>query len=531
VSCESTEGDSIKLSTRLRCDRDAAAVDGPLDAAAVDDPPCPPSRDADEGKRSFQSRSQFPRMSDGDDEPAEDADAGDVNAEEPEDATGEDADAENGDAEAEAVEETDSEAEDAEAEETDVTPAATPESLNERLDAVESDLEEAETEADLDAVEAELDAVAADVEAADLPEPDEDEEDAENPREDLEARIETLREDLEEARGPYAEDVIAEIESAQSTLTETRWTAQGEDEIQDVVASFLDDAGEVLDEEFAGGEGDTEDLAADLDPVAGAVDDAGLDPDDDEESIAALLEATDALQSGLDDAQEWDDLEVREQLEAEGFYDVLGHYKDYPVEWSALKEHEQRGNVEMILLAFEKLDSDFMEEHCMEALTRMNDQRAFEKMHELAGRRDKPAIRALGKMAAEDAVDTLLEYVDADSDPQLQKVTFKALGEIGDERATQALANKLEMENDTVRPVAARALGLLGDTRAIDPLSTAAAEDDRDEVRAAAAWALRQIGTEAALEAAAEHVDDRSFIVQHEAEQARDRLDAATPTA
>ena len=59
-------------------------------------------------------------------------------------------------------------------------------------------------------------------------------------------------------------------------------------------------------------------------------------------------------------------------------------------------------------------------------------------------------------------------------------------------------------------------------------------DDDSDEVRAAAAWALRQIGTEAALEAAAAHVDDRSFLVQHEAELAADALDdtdAEAPTA
>jgi len=407
----------------------------------------------------------------------------------------------------------------------------TPDSLGDRLDAVEAELDEAETEADLDAVEADLDAVAADIEEADLPAPDEDDEDAEDPREELESRVESLREDLEAARGPYAEDVVEGIESAQATLRETRWTETGREEIQAAVASFLDAAGDALEESFAGGEGDAESLADDLDPVAAAVEDAGLDPDGDADTIAALVEATDDLGSDLEEAEEWDDLSTREQLDAEDFYDVLGHYKDYPVEWSAVKEHEKRGNVEMILLAYEKLQSDFMQENCMDALIRMNDQRAFEKMHELAGRRDRPAIKALGKMAATDAVDTLLEYVDADSDPQLQKVTFKALGEIGDERATQPLANKLAMDNDIVRPVAARALGLLGDTRAIEPLADAVADDDRDEVRAAAAWALRQIGTEEALEAAAAHVDDRSFLVQHEAEQASERLDAATPAA
>ena len=185
----------------------------------------------------------------------------------------------------------------------------------------------------------------------------------------------------------------------------------------------------------------------------------------------------------------------------------------------------------MVLLALESLESEFMEEHCLEALERMGPQEAFEPMHQRAQKRDRPAIRILGKIGDEEAVETLLEYVDADSDPQLQKVTFRALGEIGSEDATQALANKLEMDNDQVRPRAARALGLIGDTRAIEPLADTLESDESDDVRAAAAWALRQIGTESALEAAAEHAGDRSYLVQHEAELAADALGAAVAEA
>jgi HEAT repeat protein len=39
-------------------------------------------------------------------------------------------------------------------------------------------------------------------------------------------------------------------------------------------------------------------------------------------------------------------------------------------------------------------------------------------------------------------------------------------------------------------------------------------------VRASAAWALVQIGTERALEAAAEYTDDRAYIVETEARKA-----------
>ncbi|MFC4356735.1 HEAT repeat domain-containing protein [Halobium salinum] len=402
----------------------------------------------------------------------------------------------------------------------------TQESLQARLEAAEDQLDAADTESDLDEVEASLDAIEADIEEADLPEPDEDDEDADDPQEELETQLSALRDELEDQRGPYAEDVVSEIEDAKSTVEETRWTEQGEREVVEAVESFVGTLNEAFGSSVSVDGESSDAAAAALDESADAVENAALDADEDEETIATLLEATDELSTGVDDAQAFDDLEIREQLAYEGFYDVLGHYKDYPVEWSALKEHEQRGNVEMVLLALDTLGSEFMEEHCMEALIRMGDARAFDAMHQRAQKRDKPAIKALGKMGsgAEDAVETLVEYVDSDKDPGLQKVTFRALGEIGDERATQPLADKLEMDNHIVRPHAARALGLLGDTRAVKPLVDVLENDGDDSARASAAWALRQIGTEDALEAAAEHSDDRSFLVQDEASRANDAL-------
>ena len=441
---------------------------------------------------------------------------------------------------------------------------ATEESLNEYLDEIAERLDGADTEADLDDVDALLDDAEEGVAEADLPEPDEDDEDADDPRGDLEDRIAELRDGVEEARGPYAEDVVDAIEAAASTLGDTEWTAAGRDDAADAVVAFVDAAADAVDDgvdadeidpdtvdtgsadteaadadaaEETGGDR-TDDLVAALDAVAEAVAGAGLDPDDDAETIAALIDAADALEAGLDDAEEWDDLETHEQLRAQGYYDVLGHYKDYPVEWAALKEHEARGNVDMILLALDSLQSDFMERHCLEAFERMGKRGKTEaSVEELLGRaekRDRPSIRILGKMAAEEATETLVEYVSEDSNPQLQKTVFKALGEIGAAEAVQPLANQLDPESDTddlVRPHAARALGLIGDTRAIDPLAGALAEDESDYVRAAAGWALRQIGTHEALEAVAEYGDEHSFIVSTEAEKAERALDEAAPTA
>ena len=412
---------------------------------------------------------------------------------------------------------------------------ATEESLTEYLDEIEAALDDAETEAALDDVDALLDDAEGALAEADLPEPDEGEEDDEDPRAVLEDRIEELRGGVDDARGPYADDVVDAIDAAASAVTDTEWTAEGYGSVADAVEVFVDDATVAVEADVTVGGDDPEDLVDALEALADAVGDAGLDPDGDADTIAELLAASDALDEALDDAEEWDDLETHEQLRAEGYYDVLGHYKDFPVEWAALKEHETRGNVDMILLALDSLTSDFMERHCLEALERMGKRgktdASLEELLGRAGKRDQFAIRILGNMAAEEAVDTLVEYVDEDSNPQLQKATFKTLGEIGASEAVDPLAAKLTMENDEVRPYAARALGLIGDTRAVDPLADALADDESDDVRAAAGWALRQIGTRDALETVAEYADERSYLVQTEAEKARSALDAAATPA
>ena len=386
------------------------------------------------------------------------------------------------------------------------------ETLGERLDGVEERLTAAETESDLDKIEADLDDAESDLEASDIPEGDEDEE---GPREELQSRIDDLRVELDEERGPYAEDVIAEVESVQETIDETRWTEKGEQEVADAVDAFVDDVEEILSVDI-GGDSIEESLVATLE----SIDSADLDPDRDGETIDALVDAAEDLSAAVDDAQEWDDLITREKLDALGFYDVLDHRKDYPPEWHALKVYEKRAEVEPILLALDMLDSNFMEDHCLDALKKLGDEAAIEPMLERAQKRDKPAIEILGKIGSDEALDTILDYVDTPSDPQLQKAVLKALGEIGSEEATQTVANQLVAENENVRSHAARALGLIGDTRTIEPLADVLANDDSDTVRASAAWALVQIGTESALSELEAYQNDRAYLVQTEAQKA-----------
>ncbi|WP_415381130.1 HEAT repeat domain-containing protein [Halosimplex sp. TS25] len=422
----------------------------------------------------------------------------------------------------EAAEEDAAPEEEAGADEAAETTELSADTLDQRLDDAEADLEAAETEADLDAVEEDLNEIEADLEAADLPEPDEDDEDAEDPAAELEDRVTDLRDQLDDQRGPYAEDVVAVLEEAESTVADTRWTENGEPDVVAAVDSYLGTLAEELDTEISPESEGTDDLADALDQAAQVVEGSTLDPDEDAETIAALLEDAEALQDDLEAAEEWDDLTVREQLDAEGFYDVLEseNRKDFPAEWNAVKVYEEMGEVEPIVKALETFDSDFMEENVLKSLWRMGPEEAFDAVHQRAQKRNKRPVEILGKIGDERATETLHDFIDGDGDPALQKVTLRALGEIGSEDSVQPVANRLDADSYEVRSAAARSLGLIGDTRAIEPLSDVLENDEANEVRASAAWALNQIGTERALGVLEDYTDDRAFLVQSEAQKA-----------
>ncbi|WP_058995038.1 HEAT repeat domain-containing protein [Haloarcula sp. CBA1127] len=399
----------------------------------------------------------------------------------------------------------------------------TAEELESRLTEAGDALEAAETEADLDDVESSLDDIESDLEAADLPEPDEDDDEAEDPREELESQLSDLRDDLEEQRGPYAEDVVDIVSDAADTVTDSEWTDDGEGEAQEAVETLLDESAEFVDHDADTG-GDFVAAGDALSTVADTIEAANLDPDEDTETIEGLLEAAETLETGLEDAEVWDDLTVQEQLDARGFYDILTNEnrKDFPPEWNAAKLHAEEGDFEQVLFAYEKLGSEFFDGYIVDLLYNLGSdaEPAFDAMHQRAQKRDKGPIEVLGKIGDERATETLHDYIDGDGDPALQKVTLRALGAIGSAESVQPVANRLDADSEEIRSVAARTLGLLGDTRAIEPLGDILESDDSDSVRASAAWALRQIGTETALEEAARYTDDRAYIVQAEAEKA-----------
>jgi len=394
-----------------------------------------------------------------------------------------------------------------------------PADLETRLDDAEQALEDAETEADLDAVESSLDGIEADLEAADLPEADDEDED--DPQEAMESRLSDLRDSLEEQRGPYVDDVADIVDDAASTLRDTEWTEDGEADALAAAETFGDEVSEILEADISVDTDDVDAAAESLESAGETIADTDLDPDEDAETIQGLLDAAETLTDSLDAAEEWDDLTVREQLDAEGFYDVLNpkNRKDFPAEWNAVKLYEKQRNVEPMLTALDRFESDFMEENVLDALEHIAPEEAFEELHQRAQKRAVQPIRILGRIGDDRACETLHDFLGG-GDVKLEKTTLRALGAIGSEDSTQPVANRLVADNPEIRSLAARSLGLIGDTRAIEPLERVLEEDDADEVRASAAWALNQIGTERALEAAAAYADDRSYIVQVEAEKA-----------
>ncbi|MFC7072007.1 HEAT repeat domain-containing protein [Halovenus rubra] len=414
-------------------------------------------------------------------------------------------------------------------EDADVVDPADPTVFQTQLDEAAEAVDAADTEAALDEADELLDEVESDlndatfaVELEDEDEEDENEdEDKDNPRDGFEDRLSSLRDDIEEQRGPYLAEVTDALDSAESTITSSEWAKEGKPDVVTAVNSYVDTATVVLSGSY-GGSGETPaDAAETLATVREEIADSGFHPDTDESEIQELLDSAETLESELDDVLLFSDLEVREQLRREGFYDVLEseNRKDFPPEWTAIKMYEKRGEVEPILSAFDKLGSDFMEENILDSLEHIAPEEAYDEVAGLAQRRNNQAVRILGRIGDERACGTLENFLGG-GDVALEKITLRALGMIGSEDSTEPVAKRLGADNVEVRSSAARALGLIGDTRAIEPLADILGSDEADEVRASAAWALNQIGTERALMVAAKYTEDRSYIVQAQAEKA-----------
>lgn len=400
-------------------------------------------------------------------------------------------------------------------------------SLEARLDDLETEIDAANTEADLDEVESALADLENDIEQAAFQDADGD---GDDPGAELTDRVVDLSELIEGKRGPYVGEVAEELGAVATTIRDKELTEEGLETVSTAVDEFLETVEESLGGPVSRDSDTAVGITEELEEVAGQIESSGLDPDDDEEQIERLLAVVETLGSTTDEAQVFEDLEIREQLRRQGFYDVLEpiNRRDFPPEWNAIKIYEKRREPEPILDAMEKFGSDFMEDNILDSLEHFAPPEAFEQVHQLAQRRNRQPVRILGRIGDERACETLVDFLGG-GDIELEKTALRALGSIGSGDTTEPIAQRLVADEPSVRSAAARALGLLGDTRAIDPLGDVLAEDESDEVRASAAWALVQIGTKRALEVAANHDDDDAYIVQTEAKKAVEALPQAAP--
>lgn len=109
------------------------------------------------------------------------------------------------------------------------------------------------------------------------------------------------------------------------------------------------------------------------------------------------------------------------------------------------------------------------------------------------------AIEALGKIRDSRAIDPLIQTLSQHEGLEIYKNAVETLVKIG-EPAFNSLINALRDNDFSIRMYAAEALGLMGDTRAVEPLIHAL-KDKVELVRGNAVSALGEIGNERAVKA------------------------------
>ena len=81
------------------------------------------------------------------------------------------------------------------------------------------------------------------------------------------------------------------------------------------------------------------------------------------------------------------------------------------------------------------------------------------------------AVETLGTIGGVWPVEPLKDILRDDDDPTMRWRAARALGRIGDRRAVEALINALNDDNQTVRLITIRALDKIGDKRSVEPLT------------------------------------------------------------
>jgi len=129
----------------------------------------------------------------------------------------------------------------------------------------------------------------------------------------------------------------------------------------------------------------------------------------------------------------------------------------------------------------------------------------------------------LGKMGDKTAVGPLIEAID-DPDDKVVDNAIYALGELGDRKAIPRLIRALRSgKNERIKKSAAKALGMLAAKEAVDTLISALSDEDF-RVRKSAARSLGQIGDKNAVPALKKALGDPNFTVTKYVEDAIERI-------
>ncbi|MBW1980689.1 MAG: HEAT repeat domain-containing protein [Deltaproteobacteria bacterium] len=147
---------------------------------------------------------------------------------------------------------------------------------------------------------------------------------------------------------------------------------------------------------------------------------------------------------------------------------------------------------------------------------RYTDEKYELPQHYDLGHQPLEILRGLGAAG----VDSLMDALD-DPDPLVRSQAAKALGEIGDPRAVEPLLAALNDQEPLIRRQAAEALGKIGDDRAVAPLlAVLQRKDEAAHVRASAAETLGLLRNPIAVEPLLTALRDQDWNIRSRAAQA-----------
>jgi HEAT repeat protein len=198
-------------------------------------------------------------------------------------------------------------------------------------------------------------------------------------------------------------------------------------------------------------------------------------------------------------------------------------------DWLRLGACDDPRGFELLIRAFSDRDSSTREAVAV-ALGRLGDKRAVD-----------PLIRTLGDGFSGDVRKAAATALAAIGEPKWQEIVkgdiedFERLGACGDPRAFESVLNALNCRGYPVKGTVARALGSLGDTRAVEPLIDVLCRPPEDCYEAdaciAAAEALGVLGGSCAIEALADALSSARWqSIRLAAAEALAKIASLTPS-